>query len=89
MVDDTLFLADLHSLSVAISKFKTLEQNSGLKLNINDIEIIPIGKLENKLATLPPELALITIVNGHFKFKFKIKIKICIGLTHICFYHYN
>ena len=68
MADDTtLFLADLHSLSLAISTFKNFEKFSGLKLNLNKTEIIPIGNLKNKQPLLPPDLTSIRIVNGPFK----------------------
>ena len=68
MADDTtLFLTDLHSLSIAISIFKNFEKFSGLKLNLNKTEIIPIGKLKNKEVFLPPDLTSIHIVNGPFK----------------------
>ena len=58
MADDTtLFLADLHSLSVAISKFKAFKHYSGLKLNLNKTEIIPIGKLnKNEIVKKRPDL---------------------------------
>ena len=42
-------------------------QVSGLKLNLNKTEIIPIGKLKNKEVFLPPDLTSIHIVNGPFK----------------------
>ena len=68
MADDTtLFLADLHSLSIAISIFNNFEKYSGLRLNLNKTEIVPIGKLKNRQLHLPPDLSSINIVNGPFK----------------------
>ena len=68
MADDTtLFLADLNSLNVAINLFKDFEKNSGLKLNLDKTEIIPIGRNKNKIIILPPNLSTIKINNGPFK----------------------
>ena len=68
MADDTtLFPADLHSISIAISICNKFEQYSGLKLNLNITKIILIGKLRNKRIVLPPDLTFITIVEGPFK----------------------
>ena len=45
MADDTtLILKDLDSLDNAINFFEQFRRNSGLKLNLNKTEIIPIGK---------------------------------------------
>ena len=68
MADDTtLFLADLHSLSIAISTFKNFEKYSGLKLNLNKTEIIPIGKSKRNQTILPLDLTDIKVVEGPFK----------------------
>ena len=66
MADDTtLFLVDLHSLSIAI--FKKIEKYSGLKLIQNKTEIIQIGKLKEKQIVLPLDLTAMKVVEGPFK----------------------
>ena len=68
MADDTtLFLADIDSLTLSIHKFIEFEKCSGLKLNLNKTEIIPIGKSRKKDITLPDELTTIQINHGPFK----------------------
>ena len=68
MADDTtLFLADMDPLVLAIAKFKEFKKYSGLKLNLNKTEIIPIGKSKNTNIILPPELSSIQIKHRHFK----------------------
>ena len=68
MADDTtLFLSDIKSLTKAISTFQEFEKISGLRLNLNKTEIIPIGKLRNKEINLPEELEKIGIKHGHLK----------------------
>ena len=65
--DTTLFLADINSLTLAISTFRQFQNHSGLKLNANKTEIILIGKLENKKVTFPDEIAQIQIKHGPLK----------------------
>ena len=73
MADDTtLFLADLNSLDVAIHLFKDFEKNSGLKLNLDKTEIIPIGKNKNKSILLPLNLSTIKINNGPCGFRYMV-----------------
>ena len=68
MADDTtLFLADIDSLTLSKHKFIEFEKCSGLKLNLNKTEIIPIGKSREKYITLPDELKTIQINHGPFK----------------------
>ena len=48
MADDTtLILKDLTSLNNAINIFEQFKHCSGLKLNLNKTEIIPLGKSKN------------------------------------------
>ena len=70
MADDTtLCLSDIESLRNAICEFQKFTICSGLKLNIEKTEIIPLGNLINKLDTiiLPESLAGIQINTGPFK----------------------
>ena len=68
MADDTtLFLADIKSLTKAITTFREFEKISGLRLNLNKTEIIPIGKLRNKEINHPEEINQIGIKHGPFK----------------------
>ena len=57
MADDTtLFLADLHSLSLAISTFKNFEKFSGLKFNLNKTLLKLAGSKDS--ITLTEEIQL-------------------------------
>ena len=68
MADDTtLFTTNLESLVSAIKTFKKFEACSGLKINLNKTEIIPIGKVKQKNIQLPSEIEQIKIKNGPFK----------------------
>ena len=68
MADDaTLFLADIASLSTSINIFNKFGECSGLKLNLQKTEIIPIGNAKNKNINLPDHLKLIKVNNGPFK----------------------
>ena len=68
MADDaTLFLADIASLATSINIFNKFGACSGLKLNLQKTEIIPIGKAQNKNIILPDHLKLIKVNNGPFK----------------------
>ena len=70
MADDTtLFVTDLQSLEKAIEEFKRFQICSGLKLNIEKTEMIPLGTLRNKLnkTQLPLSLMNIQIKEGPFK----------------------
>ena len=68
MADDTtLFISDIPSLVQAISNFNKFSLCSGLKLNMDKTEIIPLGKLKGKIITLPHAINRIKINNGPFK----------------------
>ena len=68
MADDaTLFLTDIVSLANSISIFNNFGECSGLKLNLQKTEIIPIGKAQNNIINLPDHLNLIKIKHGPFK----------------------
>ena len=48
MADDaTLFLTDIASLANSIITFNKFGEYSGLKLNLQKTEIIPIGNVQN------------------------------------------
>ena len=67
--DTTLFVSDIKSLKNAIEEFKLFTICCGLKLNILKTEIIPMGKLTNKIHNnqLPLTLNNIKINNRPFK----------------------
>ena len=66
MADDTtLIIKVLNSLSIAIEHFKLFQTCSGLKLNLNKTELLPIGS--NRNIILPNDLSNIPIQNGPFK----------------------
>ena len=68
MADDiTLINKDQQSIINAINIFKDFEKCSGLKLNLNKTEIIPIGNQTNKDILLPIHLRKITVKHGPFK----------------------
>ena len=68
MADDiTLINKDQQSIINAIDIFKDFEKCSGLKLNLNKTEIIPIGNQINKNIILPIQLRKITVKHGPFK----------------------
>ena len=70
MADDTtLFVTDLQSLKKAIEELKKFQICSGLKLNIEKNEIIPLGTLRNQLnkKQLLQSLMNIQIKEGPFK----------------------
>ena len=65
--DTTLILANINSLIKAISIFKNFTKLSGLKLNMQKTEVIPLGALRKKQFGLPSLLQEIKINNGPFK----------------------
>ena len=68
MADDTmLILKDLTSLNNAIYIFEQFKHCSGLKLNLNKTEIIPLGKSKNAKIILPKHLEQIKVKHGPFK----------------------
>ena len=68
MADDTtLIMKDIQSITNAINIFKDFEKCSGLKLNLNKTEIIPIGNQKSVHTILPYHLREIKIKHGPFK----------------------
>ena len=68
MADDTtLTIKDLNSLDKAINIFEQFRSISGLKLNLNKTEIIPIGQASRLNIILPNHLSKIKIKHGPFK----------------------
>ena len=68
MADDTtLFLHNINSLSLAIDKFYKFQLCSGLKLNMQKTELIPIGKNRDRHISLPAHLSKIKVNHGPFK----------------------
>ena len=68
MADDTtLIIKNLDSMENAINIFNQFRDSSGLKLNLNKTEIIPIGKIRNSKINLPKHLSQIKIKHGPFK----------------------
>ena len=65
--DTTLFLADLESVVISISLFQTFVSVSGLTLNLDKSEIIPLGENVHKNIKLPQELKKLRYNNGAFK----------------------
>ena len=67
MADDTtLSLINLKSLEKAIPRFKAFQYYSGLKLNLNKTELIPIGRLRNTKIKLPKDIREIKVKHGPF-----------------------
>ena len=54
--DTTLFLKNIKSLVLAIDLFKKFGEFSGLKLNIEKTEIVPLGQLYLTTNSLPKRL---------------------------------
>ena len=68
MADDTtLFLHDINSLKFAIEDFLIFQKCSGLKLNLDKTEIIPIGALEGSNPKIAKNLNKVKIKNWPFK----------------------
>lgn len=65
--DTTLFLADFTSLEAAISLFDTFALCSGLKINIEKTEVIPLGNLTVENICLTKRLKKIKITSKPFK----------------------
>ena len=64
--DTTLFLADLESAVIRISLFQTFASVSGLTLNLDKSEIIPLGENVHKNIILPQELKKLRYNIGAF-----------------------
>ena len=68
LADDTcLFIEDISSLEHAFSLFKKFETCSGLKVNIDKSEIIPLGEMKYTKINLPEILQKLKICLGPFK----------------------
>ena len=65
--DTTLFLSNLESVSNSIALFKFFSDFSGLRLNLDKTEIIPIGKNVGKNITLPQNLKKLRCKTSVFK----------------------
>ena len=60
-------MADLESVVISISLFQTFASVSGLTLNLDKSEIIPLGENVHKNIKLPQELKKLRYNNGAFK----------------------
>ena len=68
LVDDTsLILKDMASIELAIKEFQAFSKFSGLQLNLDKTEIIPIGVNTKKHHKKPLSLSEIKIRTGCFK----------------------
>ena len=65
--DTTLFVHDINSLEKSIEQLKKFSLFSGLKINLEKTEIIPIGISKSKEIKLPKSLTQITINKNAFK----------------------
>ena len=65
--DTTLFLSNLQSLKQAIIKFNHFGAISGLRLNIDKTELVPLGDLHLDLSQITGDLLGIKITNGPFR----------------------
>ena len=68
LADDTsLIVKDMKSVELAIREFEYFGKFSGLQINLDKTEIIPIGSNSSKHITVPDSLSLINIKIGPFK----------------------
>ena len=65
--DTTLFLADLDSLETAIEMFKNFGIVSGLKLNLDKMEVVPVGGMQFSKYNLARSIQEISIKTGPFR----------------------
>ena len=65
--DTTLFLQDIESLGETILQLKNFQACSGLKINLEKTEVIPIGVSKQKDINLPKSLSSSVINKGPFK----------------------
>ena len=65
--DTTLFLADIKSVSQSVALFHKFETVSGLTINLEKTEVIPLGKLKKLNIKLPSELKKINLNTGPCK----------------------
>ena len=68
MADDTtIYLSNLLSLEKVIEDFQKFEKISGLKLNLNKTELIPINVTRNRQIEMVGNLSKIRVKTGPFK----------------------
>ena len=68
LADDTsLILKDMKSVELAIREFEYFGKFSGLQINLDKTEIIPIGSNSSKHIAVPDSLSMINIKIGPFK----------------------
>ena len=65
--DTTIFAKDLMSLQAFISQFTLFQNLSGLKLNLEKSEIIPLGPYHLAETELPESLSMLKINRNEFK----------------------
>ena len=65
--DTTLLLKDIKSIEIAIKKFQDFSKCSGLKLNLNKTEIIPIGNASLVETSKSISLKKINVKKGPYK----------------------
>ena len=65
--DTTIFVKDTDSIIQLLSVLKKFQNCSGLKINVEKTEVIPVGIYKFKNKTLPKEISRIKINHGSFK----------------------
>ena len=65
--DTTIFVKDTDSIIQLLSVMKKFQNCSGLKINVEKTEVIPVGIYKFKNKTLPKEISRIKINHGSFK----------------------
>ena len=65
--DTTIFVKNLQSLKNAINLFQRFQEYSGLKLNLEKCEIIPLGPCRESQLKLPKDVDKLTVNIGAFK----------------------
>ena len=65
--DTTIFTKDLDSLQAFIADFKHFESISGLKLNLDKSEIIPLGPLRQTEFVIPTKINMLKVNKKAFK----------------------
>ena len=65
--DTTIFVKDTDSIIQLLSVMKKIQNCSGLKINVEKTEVIPVGIYKFKNKALPKEISRIKINHGSFK----------------------
>ena len=65
--DTTIFVKDTDSIIQLLSVMKKFQNCSGLKINVEKTEVIPVGIYKFKNKALPKEISRIKINHGSFK----------------------